>query len=140
MNAYLRAFGSNELPIPALSCVIVWCLLYATAQFLGRRGARLDTAHPQAPIVVAGPAGPVKKQSWVLISLQLALTAFVFLSGYLLGPQAFAFLAGGWLVTTVVSVPISLRRTLLNQAILLPGAATGSVVLSNSLADRKSTR
>jgi len=77
---------------------------------------------------------PIKKQSWALLFVQLALTCFIFFSGYILGPLAFAFLAGGWVVTTAVSIPITLRKTLFHRALLLPGAAAGSITLSGPLA------
>lgn len=134
MNAYLRAFESNSLPMLAPACVLAWCLLYASAQVLGWRTARLIKAHPQAFILVGGPAVPIKSQSWVLSCFQVALTAFIFVAGYLLGPIAFAFLAGGWIVTTAVSIPITLRKILFHRALLRPGAATGSVTLSAPLA------
>ena len=134
MSAYLRAFESNSLPIPPLACVFVWCLLYATAQVLGWRVARLAEVHPQTSILIAGPAVPIKKQSWVLMFIQLALTAFIFSAAYMLGPLGFAFLAGGWVVTTAVSIPMTLRKALFHRALLLPGAATGTVTLSSPLA------
>ena len=134
MSAYLRAFESNSFPLPALSCVLVWCLLYASAQILGWRSAKLAEACPQASILVGGPAVKIKNQSWGLVCVQLALTALIFLAGYILGPHGFAFIAGGWVVTTAVSIPITLRKALFHRALLLPGAATGSVTLSSPLA------
>src|SRR5262245_34930445 len=107
MSAYLRAFESN-LPLPPLTCVLVWFLLYASAQVLAGRGARLGELHPQTSILVGGATVQIKKQSWVLMCVQLALTAMIFLAGYVLGPFGFAVLAGGWVVTTAVSIPMML--------------------------------
>ena|ERR1051326_1398637 len=134
MGAYLRAFESNDLPIPALSCALVWCLLYAVAQFLAWRSARLAESSPQMFILVGGPAVPIKKQSWILMCVQLALSAAIFVFGYILGPHGFAFFAGGWVVATAASIPLTLRKVLFHRALLLPGAAAGSVTLSSGLA------
>ncbi len=132
MSVYLRAFESN-LPLPALTCVLVWLLLYASAQVLAWRVAKLGELHPQTSILVGGATVQIKRQSWVLMCFQLALTAVIFLVGYVLGPLGFAFLAGGWVVTTAVSIPIMLRKILFHRSLLLPGAATGSVTLSGPL-------
>ncbi len=132
MSAYLKAFESS-LPLPPLTCVLVWFLLYAAAQVLGWRLARLGELHPQTSILIGGATVQIKKQSWVLMCVQLTLTAMIFLAGYALGPLGFAFLAGGWVVTTAVSIPIMLRKILFHRSLLLPGAATGSVTLSGPL-------
>jgi hypothetical protein len=62
------------------------------------------------------------------------LTAGIFGAAAVLGPPAFGFLAGGWVVTTAVSIPITLRRILFQRGLSRPDAASGSVILSYDFA------
>jgi hypothetical protein len=134
MAEYLSALQSSTLPLPLPGVVVLWCLLYLLSHALARKQQAVFRSHPQTFIITEEPSRLVREQSWGLVCVHLLLTAGVFASAALGGPPAVAFLAGGWVVTTAVSIPITLRRILFQRALSEPGAASGSVTLSCDLA------
>jgi len=133
MAEYFTALQSTRLPLPLWGVVVLWCLLYLVSFALTRAQRSVLKAHPQNLIATGEPTGQIREQSWRLACVQVLLTAAIFTSAYFLGEPAFVFLAGGWLVTTAVSIPLALRRILFNRALAAPGAASGSVTLSYDL-------
>jgi hypothetical protein len=130
MADYFNALQSNTLPLPFSWVVAVWCMLYLLSHSLAQKQRALAKSHSQTFITTQEPLRSVGEQSWKLVFVQLLLTAGIFGSAALLGPPAFAFLAGGWVVTTAVSIPITLRRILFQRGLSVSGAASGSVTLS----------
>lgn len=136
MVDYFSALQSNTVPFPFSGLVVVWCLLYSLSHGLALWQRALTKSHPQTYVTTEDPppARAVRERSWGLISVQVLLTAGIFVAAESLGPPAFAFLAGGWVVTTAVSIPITLRRILFQRGLSAPGAASGSVTLSYDFA------
>ncbi len=130
MQDYFTALQSNTMPLPFTGVVVVWCLLYLVSHGLLRWQRALNKSHPQTFITTEDSPGLVREQSTGLIVCQVLLTAGIFVLAEFLGPIAIAFLAGGWVVTTAVSIPITLRRILFQRGLLTAGAASGSVTLS----------
>lgn len=134
MAEYLTFLESSTLPLPLPVVVALWCLLYALAHFLRRKHLAIAKSHAQNFIVTEEPTGQIHQQSLTLASVQIVLTAIIFGSAKLLGGPLYVFLAGGWIVTTAVSVPVTLRRILFQRALSAPDAASGSVILSYDFA------
>jgi hypothetical protein len=130
MAEYFYALQSNTLRLPLAGVVAMWCVLYLFAHALTRKQQTISKSHPQNFITTGEPTGRIREQSWRLVYCQVALTAVIFISARFVGGPAFVFLAGGWLVTTAVSIPLALRRILFQRALSAPGAASGSVTLS----------
>ena len=110
----------------------MWLIIFVTAHFLFRKGRRVSYA--QDFIVTGGPPGLIKEQSVRLTLVQVLFSAAIFAYASFFGGPVFAFFAGGWVVTTAVSIHLNLRSLLFLRALSEPGAAKGSVTLSNSLA------
>lgn len=134
MSEYLNALQSSSLPLPFWGVVVLWCLLYSLSYALAQTQEAVAKSHPQNFIATGEPTGRIREQSWKLACAQVILTGAIFISARLLGGPAFVFLAGGWVVTTAVSIPIALRRILFQRALSDPEAASGSVTLSYDLA------
>ena len=134
MMTYLHALESSILPVGPWGLGVVWCVLYAIARFGASRSNALVASHPQSFISYGGPPVPIKEQSFRLMCIQIGLTVVIFFLASIIGGPVFVFLAGGWTVTTAVSIPLTLRRVLFHRALVSPGAASGSVTLSNQLA------
>jgi hypothetical protein len=134
MADYFSALQSNTVPLPLFGVVTIWGLLYLVSHGLAQWQRALSKSHPQNFITTEEPSRVVQKQSIGLIPVQVLLTAGIFGAAVFLGPPAFAFLAGGWVVTTAVSIPITLRRILFQRGLSASGAASGSVILSSDFA------
>jgi hypothetical protein len=134
MTDYFSALQSNTVPLPFFGVVAVWGLLYLVSHGLAQWQRAISESHPQNFITTAESSPAVGEQSFRLVLVQVLLTAGIFGAAAFLGPLAFAFLAGGWVVTTAVSIPITLRRILFQRGLLASGAASGSVTLSYDFA------
>src|SRR5579872_5776790 len=130
MADYFSALQSNTVPLPFFGVVVIWGLLYLVSHGLAQWQRALSKLHPQNFIITEEATRAVREQSFGLVLVQVLLTAGIFGAAAILGPPAFAFLAGGWVVTTAVSIPITLRRILFQRGLLASGAASGSVTLS----------
>jgi hypothetical protein len=132
METYLNALEASTIPIPQWGIVIAWLIIYASAHILARMCRALSRT--QQFVVTGGPPGLVKEQSLKIMLVQIILSAAVFASASFIGGPFFVFFAGGWLVTTAVSIPLTLRKIFYLRALSQPGAAEGSVTLSSQLA------
>ena len=132
METHINELESSTIPLPLWGGVIIWLIIFASAHVLFRKGRGLSDA--QDFIIAGGPPGLVKDQSVKLTIVQVLFSAAIFAYGSFLGGHVFAFFAGGWVVTTAVSIPLNLRSILFLRALVEPGAAEGSVTLSNHLA------
>ncbi len=132
MEAYLNQLESSTLPLPRWVIVIIWLTIFASAHVLLRKNRSLS--HAQDFVVTGGPVVAVREPSFGLTFVQLLVTAAVFACASFFSGPIFAFFAGGWVVTTAVSIPLNLRSILFLRALSQPGAAKGSVTLSNQLA------
>src|SRR5690242_6513747 len=112
MEEYFNALQSTTLPLPHWGAGILWCLLYLLSYALRLKEQSVSKAHPQNFITTGEPTGRIKEQSWKLTFVQLLLTAAIFIAAHFLGGPIFVFLAGGWLVTSAVSIPLAVRRIL----------------------------
>ena len=132
MEAYISKLESSSIPLPHWGVVIIWLIIFASAHVLLQKGRRLS--HAQDFIVIGGPHGLIKEQSVRLTLIQVLLSAAIFAYAAFLGGLVFTFFAGGWVVTTAVSIPLNLRSILFLRALSQPGAAKGSLTQSNHLA------
>ena len=132
METYLRELQASRIPLPQWGVVILWLLIFASAQVLFRKSRALSRA--QAFVVTGGPPGLVREQSLRLVLVQLLFGGAVLAFASLAGGFIFVFLAGGWVVATAASIPLSFRSVLFLRALSQPGAATGSVTLSSHVA------
>ena len=132
METYIRELESSTIPLPHWAVIIIWLIIFVSAHVLFRKGRGLS--HAQDFIVTGGPRGLVKEQSVRLALVQVLFSAAIFAYASFFGGPVFAFFAGGWFVTTAVSISLNLRSILFLRALSEPDAAKGSVMLSNSLA------
>ncbi len=132
METYLHGLSSSTIPFPPWGIVTIWLVIFASAPVVSRKAAALSAT--QSFVIIGGPVGLVKEQSFKLLIGQVLFSAAIFTFASILGGPVFVFFAGGWVVTTLVSIPLNLRSVLFLRALSKPGAAQGSVTLSNYLA------
>lgn len=131
MENYFTHLRSNSLPIPHWALMVIWLILFFTAQVLSKAGHNLSDK--QNLILTSKTNDLVKAQSWKLTLFQILFTSAIFTFAVFIGDPFFVFFAGGWLILTAVSIPLNLRSILFLRALSQPNAATGSVTLSNRL-------
>ena len=132
MKTYISELESSTIPLPLWGVAVIWLIIFASAHVLFRKGCGLS--HAQDFIVSGGPPGLIREQSVRLTLVQVLFSAAIFAYASFLGGLVFAFFAGGWFVTTAVSISLNLRSILFLRALSEPDAAKGSVTLSDSLA------
>jgi hypothetical protein len=131
MQEYFERLMSSSIPLPRWAVIVLWVILYTAARILFRKSGSVSEA--QNHFKTESTAGLIRQQSWKLLFFQLLMTAFVFGYACWFGGGIFTLFAGGWLVTTAVSIPMNLRIILLYRALSRPGAATGEVTFSKEL-------
>ena len=132
METYLSELKASTIPLPQWGIVILWFIIFASAHVLFRKSRALSRA--QEFVVTGGPPKLVREQSLRLTLVQVLFSAAIFAYASFFGGSIFVFFAGGWVVTTAVSIPLNLRSILFLRALSQPGAAKGSVTLSSHLA------
>ena len=132
METYISELESSTIVLPAWGVVIFWLIIFASAQVLFRTARAFSQA--QDFVVTGGPPQLVREQSLGLSLVQVSIAAAIFAFASFFGGPVFVFFAGGWVVTSAVSISLNLRSILFLRALSQPGAARGSVTLSNHLA------
>lgn len=128
MTDYFGALQSNTVPLPFFGVVAIWVLLYLVSHGLAQWQRGLAKSHPQEFITTEEPPPAGREHSLGVVLVHVLLTVGIFGAAAVLGPPALGFLAGGWVVTTAVSIPITLRRILFQRGLSGSDAASGSVI------------
>ncbi|HXT42000.1 MAG TPA: hypothetical protein VN887_18470 [Candidatus Angelobacter sp.] len=132
MQTYFSELDASTIPLAPWVIAIIWLIIFASAHVLSRKSSALSRA--QGFFISGGSPVPIRTQSLRLILVQVLLSAAIFAYASFFGGPFFAFFAGGWVVATAISIPLNLRSILFLKALSKPGAAKGSVTLSNRLA------
>lgn len=114
METYLSNLMSSSLPIPFWALILLWLILFSVSHVLSRKGN--DLANNQDFIVTGKMGELVREHNWKLTFLQILFSSAIFTFAALAGGAFLVFFAGGWLVTTAVSIPLNLRSVLFLRA------------------------
>jgi hypothetical protein len=135
MEDYLAEFQYSTLPLPFWGVVALWLCIFTASHLLFLRTRTLvrgqtivKTGNPQ---IVARGARPG------IVLARLVFGGAVFSCAYFLeGPFA-VFLAGGWTLASCASLASNIQGMLYIRALTRPGAAEGTLSLSNPLVIRE---
>ncbi len=109
--------------------VVLLAVSYALAPFLDKYSRRQH-------VIVLEEALSDKRATAILVVKQLAFAAFIFGASWLIGGPYFQVFAGGYLLSLLVGIMLSLQNVFYLHGLSLPGAASGSVKFSPSFAYR----
>ena len=131
MEPYLHNLIANKIPIPHWGVIIIWLIIFICGHVLFRKNRALSRVH-NLFVTVEAPEY-IKPQSVKILFIQILFAAGIFAFATLYGGPAFEFIAGGWVVTSAVSIPINLHGILFSRALSRPDAVEGSVRLAATL-------
>jgi Na+/pantothenate symporter len=136
LDGYLEELEMSTLPLPLWGVALLWFVIFVAGHVMFRR-ARV-VAQSQSILKTGDPITVAKSSTPKFIVLQLFFAIAIFTASHFIGGPAYAFLAGGWVVTTTASVAVNITSLLFVRALAKPEAATGSVTFSNPLVMRES--
>src|SRR5262249_1812078 len=130
LEQYLERLSTDSLAVSPAALIAAWALLLVLAH-LGYRAARAAMARQ---VLVQRDEVPLDRaREWRMQVLRILLAGAVIGTSLALGPQAFAFLGGGYVLMTAFACVTNLRGLLYLRAQSRPGAAQGSVRQSAAL-------
>jgi hypothetical protein len=134
VDAYLTELMQSTLPLSSWSVAFLWLVVFGLNHVLFRRARNLSRG--QQFILTGDSSVNARASSPRLIAIQVAFAAILFSVSDFLGDPASVFIAGGWVITASVLLAFNVRSVLFFGALVAPGVATGSVMLTGPLAIR----
>jgi hypothetical protein len=123
-NSYVQVLTSSTLPLPTF-VVIALAVLLLVASHASQRAALAATAAQD--LVRRGTPGADPRPELRLEALRLMSASALIGASLALGPRAFAFFAGGYVLVLCYTLSANLRTVRYMRALAVAGAGEGSI-------------